>query len=69
MSLEHSPARQGHLHQRPHLFTEELAERWGVNTTTISRNYRKLGLTPIRLGKRLLFKLEQVEAVENGNTK
>jgi len=65
MSLEHSPARQGHFHQRPHLFTEELAERWGVNTTTISRNYRKLGLKPIKLGKRLLWPLDQVEGIES----
>lgn len=69
MSLEHSPARQGHLHHRPHLFTEELAERWGVNTTTISRIYAKLGLKPIRVGKRLLWSLEQIEAVEKQNTK
>jgi len=69
MSLEHAPARQGHLHQRPHLFTEELAERWGVNTTTISRTYQKLGLTPAKLGKRLLFSLTQIEAVEKQNMK
>ena len=62
MSLEqHSPTRQG---GRTHLTRNELAARWGLTPVTITRNYPKLGLKPIRLCGRVLFPLQQVEAVE-----
>ena len=48
----------------PHLTTEELAARWRCTVYTISMKYRKLGLRPLRVGKRLLFPIDQVEAVE-----
>jgi len=63
MSLEHSPARQ-HQHQHPHLTTDELCARWRINKETLSARYRKLGLRPIKVAKRLLFPIEQVERVE-----
>jgi hypothetical protein len=72
VSLEHSPARQtgaGRARAQretfhPHLTTEELAARWRCTIFTISAKYRGLGLRPIRVGKRLLFPMEQVEAAE-----
>jgi hypothetical protein len=48
----------------PHLTTEELAARWRCTIITISAKYRGLGLRPIRIGKRLLFPLAQVEEAE-----
>ena len=48
----------------PHLTTEELAARWRCTIFTISAKYRSLGLRPIRIGKRLLFPLAQVEEAE-----
>jgi hypothetical protein len=63
MPLEHSPARQRHDH--PHLTREELAERWRLeDPNTLSRVYRKLGLRPIKIGKRLLFLITEIEEVE-----
>ena len=61
MSLEHSPARQG---GRPHLTRDELAARWDLTPVTITRNYQRLGLKPIRVCGRLLFPMPQVEALE-----
>src|SRR5262245_47030809 len=55
--------------QRPHLFGEELCERWHITNVTLSRIYQRLGLRPIKLGKRLLWPLDQVEAVERLNMK
>ena len=51
-------------HTYPHLTTEELAARWRLNRFTISHNYSKYGLRPMRIGKRLLFPIEQIEEVE-----
>jgi len=48
----------------PHLTTNELAARWRCTIFTISNKYRSLGLRPIRIGKRLLFPMDQVERVE-----
>jgi hypothetical protein len=48
----------------PHLTTAELAARWRCTVFMISNKYRKLGLKPIRVGKRLLWPIEQVERVE-----
>lgn len=48
----------------PHLTTDDLAARWHSTKFTISRKYRLLGLRPIRVGKRLLFPVDQVEAAE-----
>jgi DNA-binding transcriptional regulator YhcF (GntR family) len=44
----------------PHMTSEELAARWRISRFTVSKTYRKLGLRPIVLGKRLLFPVEQV---------
>jgi hypothetical protein len=51
-------------HPYPHLTTEELAARWRVNRFTVSHNYAKYGLRPLRVGKRLLFPIAQIEEVE-----
>jgi len=48
----------------PHLTMIELAARWRCTVFTLSGKYRSLGLRPFRLGKRLLFPLEQVLEVE-----
>jgi hypothetical protein len=48
----------------PHLTTDELAGRWRCRRETISRQYRKWGLRPIRIAGCLLFPTEQIEAVE-----
>ncbi len=48
----------------PHLTTGELAARWRCTVFTISAKYRSLGLRPIRVGKRLLFPIAQIEEVE-----
>lgn len=55
------PARQG---GRPHLTRSELAHRLDLTGVTVSRNYARWGLRPIRLAGRLLFPVEQVEALE-----
>ena len=54
-------------HGHPHLTTQELASRWRCTVFTISNKYRKLGLRPLRIGKRLLFPIEQVQAVERNS--
>jgi hypothetical protein len=74
MSLEHSPDRQARTrlaasgalssHPHPHLTRAELAERWRVDAQCITRNWRKLGLRPIKVVGKLLFPLDQIEAVE-----
>lgn len=51
-------------HPYPHLTTVELAGRWRCTRETISRQYRRWGLRPIRIAGALLFPLDQVEAVE-----
>ena len=48
----------------PHLTTIELAARWRCTVFTLSGKYRSLGLRPFRLGKRLLFPINQVMEVE-----
>lgn len=48
----------------PHLTTNDLAARFHCTPWTISMNYRKWGLRPLKIGKRLLFPLPQVEAME-----
>src|SRR5262245_48891755 len=57
-------ARAPPQHSFPHLTSQELAARWRCTPFTISSNYRKWGLRPARIGKRLLFPIDQVEAVE-----
>jgi hypothetical protein len=63
MSLEHSPERDGHA-GRPHLTRDELADRWCVKPQWVTKNYARIGLRPMRAGKRLLFSLAQIEAHE-----
>ncbi|QIG50387.1 hypothetical protein G5V57_23240 [Nordella sp. HKS 07] len=53
-----------HVTPFPHLTTNELAARWRCTVFTISAKYRSLGLRPIRVGKRLLFPIVQIEAAE-----
>lgn len=48
----------------PHLTTVELSNRWRITVYTLSKMYRGLGLRPIKIGRRLLFPLDQIEAVE-----
>jgi hypothetical protein len=59
-----APIRGPPQHGYPHLTCRELAGRWRVTTYTLSANYRKWGLNPIRIGKRLLFPIDQIEAAE-----
>jgi hypothetical protein len=56
-------------HDFPHLTTQELAARWRVTIYTLSNNYRAWGLSPIRIGKRLLFPIDQIESVEQRSIK
>lgn len=51
----------------PHLTTGELAARWRCTVFTISNKYRTLGLRPIRVSRRLLFPITQVEEVERNS--
>jgi excisionase family DNA binding protein len=48
----------------PLLTTEELAARWRCTRFTVSRLYKKLEIKPVRVGKRLLFRLSDIEAAE-----
>jgi hypothetical protein len=71
MSLEHSPTRQrkgpasatgGSLER---LWTrEEIAARYRVTPTWVTRNWGKLGLRPMRVGKRQLTPESQLEAAD-----
>jgi len=51
-------------HQYPHLDRAELAARWRTQPDRISRSYRRLGLRPIKIMKRMLFPLDQILRVE-----
>jgi hypothetical protein len=71
VSLEHSPARQeksagGAL--EPLYTRDEVAARWRVQPQHITRNYARLGLRPIRVGKRQLFTESNIIAVERRAT-
>lgn len=46
------------------LDTPQLADRWKCKEATVGRNWQKWGLKSIRFGKKRLFSLESVEAVE-----
>jgi hypothetical protein len=46
------------------LIVPDLAERWQCSEDTILSNYRKWGLRPMRFGRRLLFPIEQIVALE-----
>jgi hypothetical protein len=64
-TLEHAAAKPAHEpHSYPHLTTDELAGRWRCRRETISRQYRKWGLRPIRIAGCLLFPTKQIEDVE-----
>ena len=39
---------------------DEVAERYHVNPRWVTVNYRKLGLKPMRVGKRILFPASQL---------
>jgi len=75
MSLEHSPARQrksapGSNALEPLLTRDELAARWHVQPLHVTRNYRRLGLRPVRVGKRVLFPASQIlEAERRASTR
>jgi hypothetical protein len=59
-----SPFGASEANGSPHLTTVELAARWRCTVFTLSGKYQKLGLRPFRLGKRLLFPMNQVLDVE-----
>lgn len=59
-----TPERTHEQHGYPHLTTDELASRWRCRRETISRQYRKWGLRPIRIAGALLYPIDQIEAVE-----
>jgi hypothetical protein len=50
--------------QYPHLTREELAARWRVQPLWVTQNYQRIGLRPLKVGKRLLFSIDQIEAYE-----
>jgi hypothetical protein len=72
MSLEHSPARDkkgahassGSSALEPLLTRDELAARWRVKKQFVTRHFAKLGLRPVRVGKRVLFPISQVAEAE-----
>jgi hypothetical protein len=59
-----SVTRDAAQYQYPHLTREELAARWRVQPLWVTQNYQRIGLRPLKVGKRLLFSLDQVEAHE-----
>jgi hypothetical protein len=63
MSLEHAPIR-GRIPGQLHLTRDELAERWRVQAQWVTRHYAKLGLRTLKVGKRILFSLAQIEEIE-----
>jgi hypothetical protein len=52
----------------PLLTRSELAQRWHVTAQHITRNYKKMGLRPIAVGKRRLFPESQVLEAERRAT-
>ena len=68
MSIEHSPARQKKTAAgsalEPLFTRDELAARWRVQPQHITRNFRKLGLRPVKVGKRCLFPESQILEAE-----
>jgi hypothetical protein len=46
------------------LTRDELAERWHVTAQHLGKNAAKLGLRPLRVGKRCLFPISQVIEAE-----
>jgi hypothetical protein len=71
MSIEHNPVRQRKDHSsalEPLLTRDELAQRWRVTKQHITRNYKKMGLRPIAVGKRRLFPESQVIEAERRAT-
>lgn len=48
----------------PHLTMRELARRWHQHPVNISKTWKQLGLRPIKIGRRLLFPIEQIEEYE-----
>jgi hypothetical protein len=65
MSLETSSARQsentnGFGALEPLYTRDEVAARWHVKKQWVTRNYWKIGLHPIKRGKRLLFPHSQI---------
>jgi hypothetical protein len=68
MSLEHSPARRKKagckalaLSALEPLYTrDEVAARYRVTASWVTRNYRRLGLKPLNISKRRLFPHSQL---------
>lgn len=51
------------------LSRDQLAERWHVSTQFVTRRYAKLGLIPVVIGNRVLFRMDNVLEVEKRNTR
>lgn len=69
MSLEHSPARENKRGSASPFAYElltrhQLAARLHVTPITVTRQYGAWGLRPVRIGGRVLFPSDQVEALE-----
>jgi hypothetical protein len=47
-----------------HISTKDLATRWNCHWTTINLRARKGDLTPIKIGRKHYFSLEQVKLLE-----
>jgi hypothetical protein len=74
MSLEHSPAREKkRVAAAPALDQlldfDDLAQRWGVARKTVKTSWRRWGLRPVRIAKRVLFPVSQVLEMEHRSIK
>ena len=56
--------------ERPHLLEHELARRWRLSVRTLQR-WRRAGSGPIflRLGRRIAYRLSDVEGFEAGQAR
>ena len=48
----------------PHLTSVELAARWRTTVFTVSKRHQQWGLRPIKIGRRKLYPIDQIEAAE-----
>jgi len=64
MSKQYSQIRPVFSGSSQNLIVPELAARWQCSEDTVLANYKRWGLRPMRFGKRLIFPMPQVEAVE-----
>lgn len=67
MSLEHSPARQrkrGGSFAYDLLTLDDVAERLRCSRKTVKQSYRRWGLRPVRIARRVLIPSDQLVSME-----